>query len=134
MNQHSLYARQLSVQWQVMKLRQFRFRALITLDPAGPRSSPLHPPAQQYPNHTHALVVLAHPLHGADRCRYFPAETCWDGGEPLHPGDHAVVTLTVNDDEAGEFLGTGQQFVLWSGGDVGHGVVSRRVFSEGGPC
>jgi hypothetical protein len=118
-----------------MKLHLYRFRAVITLDPAGQRSSPLHPPTQQYPNHTHALAILAHhPLHGADRFRYFAAETSWDGGEPLHPGDHAVVTLTMSDDEATEFFGAGQHFVLWSGGDVGHGIVSRRVFSEGGPC
>jgi len=117
-----------------MKLRQFRYRAVITLDPARPGPSVLHPPARQYPNHTHALVVLAHSLNEADRYKYFPAETSWDGGEVLHPGDHAVVTVTVTDDEAAEFLGTGQEITLWSGGEIGHGTISRRIFNEYGPC
>ena len=29
-------------------MRQFRFRALITLDPAEPRPGDLHPPAQEW--------------------------------------------------------------------------------------
>jgi hypothetical protein len=48
--------------WKVTKVRQFRFRALVTLDPVEPRPGALHPPARQYPNHTRALVILALPL------------------------------------------------------------------------
>ncbi len=44
-----------------------------------------------------------------------------------------MVTVTVTDDEAGEFFEAGQRFTLWSGGDVGHGTISRRVFTEYGP-
>ena len=62
--------------------------------------------------------------------RIFPAEICWDDDEPLHPGDRAEVTITVTDDEAPEFLDGGQRFTLWSGDDVGHGTITRRVFTE----
>ena len=43
-------------------MRQFRFRALITLDPVVPRPGALHPPARQYPRHTRALLIAALPL------------------------------------------------------------------------
>jgi hypothetical protein len=114
-------------------VHQFRFRAVITLDLAKPRPGALHPPAQQYQNHTRALMILAAPLRYAGSARYFPAETCWDSAGPLHPGDRAWVTFTVTDDEAGDYFGAGQQFTLWSGGEVGHGTVARRVFTDNSP-
>ena len=121
-----------------MKLRQLRFRALITLDPAGTRSTvvsrPSGPPAQRYLNHTRALMVQALRLHSPGSTRIFPAEICWDDEQALYPGDHAEVTITVIDDEAPEFLGAGQRFTLWSGKNVGHGTITRRVFTQYGPC
>jgi hypothetical protein len=123
-----------------MKLRQLRFRALITLDPAGTRSAPARRPSrpspsdQGYLNHTHALMVQAPRLRSPGGTRIFPAEICWDDGQPLRPGDHAEVTITVTDDEAPDFLGAGQRITLWSGADVGHGTITRRVFTQYGPC
>jgi len=120
-----------------MKLRQMRFRALIALDPAGTGSAhpsqPSRPPAQRYLNHTHALMVQAARLRSPGGTRIFPAEICWDNEQPLHPGDHAEVTITVIDDEAPEYLDGGQRITLWAGGDVGHGTITRRVFTEYGP-
>ena len=114
-----------------------RFRALIALDPAGTRSAlpsrPSRPPAQHYLNHTHALMVQAPRLGSPGGTRIFPAEICWDDDEPLYPGDHAEVTITVTDDEAPEFLAGGQRITLWAGGDVGHGTITRRIFTEYGP-
>lgn len=120
-----------------MKLGQMRFRALIALDPVGGRSAlpsrPSRPPVQRYLNHTHALMVLAPRLRSPGGTRIFPAEICWDDEGPLYPGDHAEVTITVSDDEAPEFLDGGQRITLWAGGDVGHGTITRRVFTEYGP-
>lgn len=113
-----------------MAVRQFKFRALITLDPARPAAAMLHPPARQYLNHTHALMIHVRPLRYAGSARHFPAEICWDDDGPLHPGDRATVTITVTDDEAGAFFGAGQRFTLWSGCTVGHGTVARRVFTD----
>jgi hypothetical protein len=122
---------------QVMKLRQMRFRALITLDPAGTRfarsSRPWRAPAQRYLNHTHALMVQAPRLCSPGGTRIFPAEICWDEEGPLYPGDRAEVTITVIDDEAPEFLDGGPRITLWAGGHVGHGTITRRVFTEYGP-
>ena len=114
-----------------------RFRALIALDPAGPRpAGPSRSPrgsAQRYLNHTHALMVQAPRLRSPGGTRIFPAEICWDDEKPLSPGDHAEVTITVIDDEASEFLDGGQRITLWAGGNVGHGTITRRVFTEYGP-
>jgi hypothetical protein len=123
----------LLIAWQVVNMRQFRFRALITLDEAGPPATALHPPARQYPSHTRALGIAARPLRCAGPARYFPAEIWRDGDRPLQPGDHVVVTFRVTDDEATAYFGAGQRFTLWSGGNVGHGTVARRVFTDYGP-
>jgi hypothetical protein len=116
-----------------MKMRQFRFRAVITLDPVEPRPGVLHPPAAQYPSHTRALMIVAAPLRaGVGPARCLPAEIWQDSEEPLYPGERVVVTARVSDDQAEAFLDTGQRFTLWSGGNVGHGTVYRRVFTDYG--
>jgi hypothetical protein len=114
-----------------MKVRQARFRALITLDPPGRAPRRRGAPAQQYPDHTRALMIGS-ALRSTGSVRYFPTETCWDSERPLRPGDHAVVTITVADDEASAFFATGQRFALWSG-DVGHGTISRKVCTDYSP-
>lgn len=95
--------------------------------------TPLHRPAGAYPNRTHALVVRARSVRMPAITRNFPAEICWDDEEPLRPGDRAEVTVTVTDDEAVAFFEAGCRFALWAGEDIGHGVVSRRVYTEHGP-
>jgi hypothetical protein len=117
----------------VAQVQQIRFRALITLDPSWVHpGTPLHPAAEQYLNHTNSLVVRAQIPRQLGGDRSFPAEICWDDDQPLHPGEHAVVTITVRNDNGDgfAFFKAGQRFMLWSGEDVGSGVVSRRVFSE----
>lgn len=122
---------------QVMELGQTRFRALITLEgaaaPSVLASRPARPRVPHYLNHTHSLMVQALRLRTPAALRIFPAEICWDDETPLYPGDRAEVTITVTDAEAPDFLDAGQRFTLWSGGDVGHGTITRRVFTEHGP-
>lgn len=66
---------------------------------------------------------------------YFPCEMTWDDEErTLRGGDHALVTITVTDEHAPEFLDAGQHFTMWSGTEVGHGVISRRVYFSSSPC
>lgn len=103
---------------------QSRFRALIALDRLeGDR-------AREYANSARGLMVEAHCPGPPGSVRYFPARMCWDGDQALHPGDHAVVTIVMNDEDAGEFFHAGQDFRLWSGRVVGHGTISRKVYSE----
>jgi hypothetical protein len=115
-------------------MRQVRYRALIALDSSGTTDSPrATPKAQEYLNHTHCLMIHAACLNVPGYSRYFPAEICWDDEQPLHPGDHAEVTITLTDDEATAFFAAGQRFSLWDGKDIGHGTVSRQVYTEYGP-
>lgn len=103
-------------------VRQARFRALIALDQPGG--------AREYANRARGLMVQAHCPGPPGSLRYFPARVCWDGDQTLHPGDHAVVTITMTDDDAPEFFRPGQHFRLWCGGVIGHGTISRKVYSE----
>jgi hypothetical protein len=50
-------------------------------------------------------------------------------GSDLGPGDsHVIVTVTVLGDDAHDYLAAGEEFTLWRGGDIGCGVVTRRIF------
>ena len=120
---------------------QVRYRALIALDsvPAEPDAlsmpnTPRMRKRRHYPNHTHALMVRAQCLSKPGYARCFPAELSWEDERPLYPGDRAEVTITMTDDEVPEFFGAGQRFSLWNGTDIGHGTISRRVFTEYGTC
>ena len=145
-------------------MRQVRYRAVITLDPAhpgplvprpryghrhygplpvqyprstaqtGPGALPAAEAGEEYLNHTHQLMLRAESREEPGCYRSFVAELCWDEETPLHPGDRHVVTVTLTDDDAPVFFRPGQRFTLWSGGEVGHGTISRQVFSEYGPC
>ena len=105
-------------------MRQYEFRALINLDGQEPEGQPW-----SYPSGTHTLIVRSARLGQPAVQRYFPAAIYRDDDGPLNPGDKGViVTLEIPDDEACDFLGPGQPNTLWHGSDVGHGVISRRVF------
>lgn len=48
---------------------------------------------------------------------------------PASPDDSLViVTMVVVGDSPAEYLGIGDEFTLWRGGDVAHGVITRRLF------
>jgi hypothetical protein len=108
----------------VIKVHQAHFRALVVLDQVGVDTS------RGYLNHTRALMVEAHCPGPPGSVRYFPAQLCWDSDEPLRPGDRAVVTITMTDDDAGTFFHADHNIRLWSGRVVGHGTISRKVYSE----
>lgn len=122
-------------------MHQARYRAIIALDPVHPAPSLPRPgrPADSgevYRNHTRELVLCAGSREKPGDVREFAAELSWDDDEPLHPGDRHVVTVTVTDDHDPAVFGPGQRFTLWNGGEVGHGTISRKMFSytEHGPC
>jgi hypothetical protein len=43
-------------------------------------------------------------------------------------GSHAVATIIAFGPEPADCLPAGESFVLWRGHEVGHGVVTRRIF------
>jgi hypothetical protein len=100
-----------------------RFRALIAIDPS--------PRPQEYPS---AIRVLIYSNRTDDPAsgKFFQAMMTSDDENPLHSGDHAIVTLAIADSNASAYLATGQEFSLWSP-PTGHGTVSRRVYTTAGP-
>jgi hypothetical protein len=105
-------------------VRLYKFRALITLDSAGTDRG-----ARQYPSGTHSVMVRCGRRDEPAIQKIFPAAIYRADGEPLAPGDSGVVvTIEIADDEACAFLGPGQHVTLWNGSDIGHGVITRRVF------
>jgi hypothetical protein len=109
-------------------MKRFRYRALVQLDPT-PRGGV----DRKYPSGTRALMVHARRIGEPSVHRFMPATISSDDQLPLRPGDHVVVTIAVADDDAPSFLCPGQPFTLW-GRSSGHGIISRRVFFDSGPC
>jgi len=115
---------------------RYKFRALVTLDVPAQGLSPERHPGKQHvvpdTGEPHPCVVHAWHLGHPYTDKYFQAFISQDDGLPLQPGKGSIVTITVNDDHALEYLDAGQQFSIW-GGSAGHGIISRRVFSDGSP-
>jgi hypothetical protein len=108
-------------------VKQYRFRALITFDPA----------AREYstPGHlggTRTCCLVQPGYH-----EYFPARISWDKELPVRPGVRAVVSVALADGEAEAFFAPGQRFTIWADAvigqtiradsKVGHGVISSPV-------
>jgi hypothetical protein len=108
-------------------MKPFRFRALVTLDQPTIKGA-----GRQYASGTRSLMV--HAWHtGRPSCdKYFPATIAEESGLSLQPGKPIVVTITVVDDQAADYFSPGQMFTLW-GQCGGHGIVTRRVFTDYGP-
>lgn len=113
-------------------MKQFRFRALITVDSWNPAPRGGDSGHGLDPSETHALMIHAWHADQPPRGKYFPAAISRDDGRPLLPRERQVVTITITDDEAPLFLAPGRPFTIWGGGS-GRGVISRRVFTTSGP-
>ena len=109
-------------------MRQYRFRAVIALDPAAREDA-----ARGHLGGPHTCCVVQ-PGHG----KYFPAVICLEDDElPLRPGVRAVLSAALADGEAKTLFAPGQRFTLWADaiightivadGLIGHGVISHRV-------
>jgi len=113
-------------------VRQYRFRALITLDAAVRED-----PARGLPSRMRALTAhhcyLLQPF-----CYrvYLPAVISPDRGLPLQPGSRVVVSIALADGEAEALFAPGQRFTIWADamidrtirpeGLVGYGVICAR--------
>lgn len=107
-------------------MRQFRFRALLTLDPATAGEDE-DDPGREYPSGSHDLMIHCGRLDEPALRQLFPALIYTDDDLPLRPGDTDVLaTVVVTDDDACDYLGPGQHITLWHGHECGHGVISRQ--------
>ncbi len=101
---------------------RFKFSAVVTLDAGGKAG-------RQYRCGVPGLLVRVRSCERPSVQQYFPALFFTDDRGPLRPGDKGVrVTVCVPDDDASGFFQSGQHFVMWDGGDIGHGTVAHRLF------
>ena len=104
-------------------MKRFKYRALVKLDSAGGGTG-----QPSLPTEGGRVVVRAH-HHDTHQDKIFGALVDALHGEPLRPAGHSIqLTMTVTGDDAGDYLGPGDTFVLWRGRDIGQGVISRRLF------
>ena len=112
------------------KMRLFRFRAVVTIRlPGAPRSG------RAYESGARNVTVHARHIGPPPGDRYFPAAMTWEEPQDLwsgDKGDKAVVTITVADEDALDYLAAGRPFTL-CGSHSGHGVVTRQVYTDGSP-
>jgi hypothetical protein len=103
-------------------MKRYKYQALVTLEPQQDTDT------QAALSGTACRMVVRAEHPGTHRHKIFSALVSSSDGSTLRPGDHAVLTMRVLGDDAGEYLNPGDHFALWRGHDIGHGVVSRRLF------
>jgi len=77
---------------------------------------------------SHRMVLRASNSE-TSRTQVFSALVDAEDEAPFRTGsEHIMVTLRVVGDDVGEYLEIGSHFSLWSGTDLGQGVVTRRLY------
>lgn len=103
-------------------MKRYKFQALVALDPLQDTAT-----TTALSGSACRMVVRAeHPE--THRHKIFSALVSSSEGAMLRPGDHVLLTMRVLGDDVGDYLTPGDHFALWRGHDIGHGVVSRRLF------
>jgi hypothetical protein len=109
----------------IRQMKRYKYQATVTLSPrqAG-QSATLPGPACR-------MVVRA--AHRETHASRLFSALVTSGGDSLSQaapstGSQVMVTLVVLGDTAGDYLAPGEEFDLWRGRDVGHGMITRRIF------
>lgn len=110
-------------------MHQYRFRALVTPNPAARKS-----PARDLPGRTGALRVHARLIQPFYSCDYFPAVISQDEELLRQPAGHAAVTIALADGEAEAFFAAGQCFTIWADGIVDHTIRAEGLLGYGVIC
>jgi hypothetical protein len=102
-------------------MKRYKFQALVTLDPSATGTA-------VRAGQPRRMVVRGehHETHGR---QLFSALVAPASEHSPRPGDdHVIMTVTLACSDPGEYFGIGDHFALELGGDIGHGVVTRRLF------
>jgi hypothetical protein len=103
-------------------MKRYKFQALVTPSPGGDGDA-----RAKLSSGSHRMVLRAESSE-THRTQVFSALVDGDGAESFRPGHpHLMVTLRVIGDDVPDYLDIGSHFSLWSGEDVGQGVVTRRL-------
>lgn len=106
-----------------MRMKRYKFQALLTLEPAADGQPAVLPPGQ----------VRRMLVHGQDNethaSRFFTGLIANNGdGSDWLTDDHLIVSVALTGDDPGKYFGIGDHFALWLGSDIAAGVVTRRLF------
>jgi hypothetical protein len=103
-------------------MQRFKYQALVTPiadDDGGARS--------KLSSGSHRMVLRAENSE-THRSQVFQALVDGDEGESFQAaGPQLMVTLRVIGDDVSDYFDIGSHFSLWSGHDLGRGVVTRRL-------
>jgi hypothetical protein len=104
-------------------MKRRKYQALVTTLPRAAGES-----GAVIPSPGHRVVIRAYDP-AAQAARLFSAlvTRCDDSPVPGRP--QIIVTIDVVGDDVDSCLAPGTTFTVWQGHDVGHGVVTRRVFA-----
>jgi hypothetical protein len=105
------------------KAKRYKFQALVTLG-----SSRDGGPSDMQDGQVRRVVVQGH-NHATGGSRFFNALVTRNSQDSLWPeGNPAVLTITLVCDAPRDYFDVGDRFTLGIGGDLGRGVVTRRLF------
>ncbi len=103
-------------------MKRYKFQALVTPRPGDEAAA-----HETFCSGSHRMVLRAENSE-TRRSQVFSALVDAEDDGPFRPGSRQImVTLRVVGDDAVDFLEIGSHFSLWLGGDVGRGVVTRRL-------
>ena len=104
-------------------MKRYKFQALVTMGEDGggtPRVMLGSAPRR---------LVLRGRNDETGRSQIFSVLVSCEDEAPFRPhGRQMLVTLRLAGDDVADYLRSGGRFDLWLGGEVGHGVVTRRLF------
>ena len=101
-------------------MQRYKFQALVTPYPDKDGDA-----RAKLSSGSHRMVLRAESSE-THRTQVFQALV--DGEDAFRPGKpQLMVTLRVIGDDVSDYLEIGSHFNLWLGGDVGEGIVTRRL-------
>lgn len=116
-------------------MQRYKFQGLLTIDPpsqpraqAGPGGHPA-PRPPFLPTGVLQRMVVSGEHRETHATRIFSALVATSAdGAAVQDGNHVIVTISLFGNDPGDYFRAGADFALWQGRDVGHGVVTRRLF------
>jgi hypothetical protein len=103
-------------------MKRYKYQGMVTLDSPRDRGQD-----GMMTGSGSRMVVRAH--HRETHASRFFSALVSASADGLPPVDSQVtVTMVVLGDDTGDYLAPGDDFSLWRGGEVGHGVITRRIF------
>src|SRR5713226_3012976 len=103
-------------------MKRYKFQALVTPDPGDEGDA-----RAKLSSGSHRMVLRAENSE-THRSQVFSALVDGENEGPFQAGKPQImVTLRVIGEDVSDYLAIGSHFSLWSGNDVGRGVVTRRL-------